>query len=292
MNDHFATHNCPANDRCRRECTCCVDTYRIYDSCIGQECLRNLRFCTTDVYQTILNTASAVRIRDISVLWVRILSEEVPFRTGYYSITVRYYFRITLEVCQGLGTTPQIIAGLACYDKNVILYGGEGTVSVYYSDNQQNFCSAIPDFNQSIGRSSAPRVVTEIATPVGLEVNLRESGEDDTPLCCQNLPEEIAAQFEGSFDAEVEITQSAYVTVGIFTIIRVERPAQLMMDNSENCFPDKTCNSSGVFTDACTLFSSMQFPYEEFAPTPQCNELDLSNDRIGLDPALDPGDYQ
>lgn len=290
MNESFGTNK--FQNRCHQECTCCVDTFRIYDSCIGQECLRSLRFCTTDTYQAILNSATALRIRDISVIWVRILSEEVPFRTGYYNITARFYFRITLEVCQGLGTTPQIISGLACYDKNVILYGGEGNVSVFYSDNQQRFCNAIPEFDQIVGGNKAPRVVVEVATPVGLEVDLTEVDAETQPPCCQNLPEEIAAQFEGSFTGDFEITAAAFVTLGIFTIIRVERPAQLSMQSCDNCFPDKTCDSSDVFTDACTLFSSMQFPYKEFAPTPQCQNLDLSSERSSQDPLINPEDYQ
>ncbi len=290
MNETFGT--CGSKGRCNKECTCCVDTYRIYDSCIGQECLRNLRFCTTDTYQAILNAATALRIRDISVIWVRILSEEVPFRTGYYNITARFYFRVNLEVCQGLGSTPQIISGLACYDKNVILYGGEGNVAVFYSDNQQRFCNTIPEFEQIIGGNKSPRIVVEVASPVGLEVTLTEVDADTQPPCCQNLPDEIAAQFEGNFTGNFEITQAAFVTLGIFTIIRVERPAQLTMQSCDNCFPDKTCDSPGVFADACTMFSSMQFPYEEFAPTPQCENLDLSSDRIGQDPALDPANYQ
>lgn len=253
---------------------CCVDTYRIYDSCIGQECLRNLRFCTTDTYQEILNNASALRIRDISVLWVRILTEEVPFRTGYYNITARYYFRITLEVCQGLGAIPQIISGLACYDKNVILYGGEGNVSVFYSDNQQGFCNAAPAFEQIIGGNKVPRVVVEVATPVGLDINLVDLNSEENAPCCQNLPDEIAAQFEGSFSGEFNITQTAFITIGIFTIIRLERPAQLSLDGCSNCFPDKTCESTDVFTDACTLFNSMEFPYNDFAPSPQGNNED------------------
>lgn len=291
MNEKFGMFGCKHDHHCHSDCSCCIDTYRIYDSCIGQECLRNLRFCTTDTYQTILNGASALRIRDISVLWVQLLTEEVPFRTGYYSITARYYFRVTLEVCQGLGTTPQIIAGLACYDKNVILYGGEGNVSVFYSDSQQTFCSLPTDYSQIPGRSRAPRIVAEVASPVGLEVNLIELEEGEQPLCCQNLPDEISSQFEGSFTGEFTISQTALITLGIFTIIRVERPAQLTMDHCENCFPDKTCDSSGVYTDACTLFSSMQFPYEDFAPSVKENQIDLSTDRSAQDPALTPSDY-
>ena len=290
MNESCFSH--PLTNRCHNECTCCIDTYRIYDSCIGQECLRNLRFCTTDIYQTILNTATALRIRDISVIWVRILTEEVPFRTGYYNITARFYFRVTLEVCQGLGTSPQIIYGLACYDKNVLLYGGEGNVSVFYSDTRQNFCSSIPEFDQIVGGNKAPRVVVEVASPVGLEVNLLDISPDDQAPCCQNLPLEITEQFEGSFTEETEITQTAFITLGIFTIIRVERPAQLAMESCDNCFPAKTCDSSSTFTDACTLFNSMQFPYEEFAPAPQCSTLDLTNDRSNLDPAIDAADYK
>lgn len=290
MSELFHALKTASENRCRGELGCCIDTYRVYDSCIGQECLRGLRFCTTDTNQAILNTATALRIREISVLWVQILTEEVPFRTGYYNITARYYFRITLDACQGLAA-PQTVTGLACYDKNVILYGGEGAVSTFYSDTQEAFCGTAADYSSVLNRPGTPRVVVEVATPVGLEVDLVDGNPDDGVLCCQNLPTELAEQFEGSFTGDFDILQSAYITLGIFTILRVERPAQLTVASADNCFPDKTCEGDGVFTDACTLFNSMAFPYEQFAPLPQGAPPDLSADRTAQDPTLSPADY-
>lgn len=282
--------NCTTADTTANN-TCCVDTYRIYDSCIGQECLRGLRVCFTDQGQRILNTANAVRIQDLKVIWVQILSEEVPFRTGYYSINLRYYFAVTVEVCLGLGVSSQI-RGIACYDKNVLLYGGEGSVSIFTSDSHQNYCSAPPSFGSTGCTTNAPRIVAEVAAPVGLEINLLDETPEDNCESC-NIPAELAAQFEGSFNfSNPAIEKTVYVTLGIFTLVRVERCAQLMLNTCTNCFPDKTCEGDTTFSDACSLFNSMSFPYEVFSPAPAGETLDLTTEKYADDPGVDPAQYR
>jgi hypothetical protein len=56
-----------------------------------------------------------------------------------------------------------------------------------------------------------------------------------------------------------------YVTIGQFSIIRLERDTQLLMPSYDYFVPDKECLGSGD-DDACTLFSRIHFPVEEFFP--------------------------
>ena len=55
-----------------------------------------------------------------------------------------------------------------------------------------------------------------------------------------------------------------YVTLGQFSMIRLERSVPLTL-NAENYLPENECaGSSG--DDPCTMFSRVRFPVEEFFP--------------------------
>ena len=55
------------------------------------------------------------------------------------------------------------------------------------------------------------------------------------------------------------------VSLGIFSLVRVVRPAQYLVSASEFVIPDKEC-VAGTPGDPCALFRSMAFPIGEFSP--------------------------
>ncbi|MBE6550787.1 MAG: hypothetical protein E7665_01495 [Ruminococcaceae bacterium] len=245
--------------------SCCIDTYRIYDSCRTQECIEDLRVLVTDADQETLNNASAVRVRSCKILWTQISTEEMPFNKGYFQIDIRYYFYITLDCCLGFGNSREV-QGLAIYDKTVILFGGEGNVSVFQSDIYRQFCSA-PDLGGMNVTANLPRAVVEVAEPVVLSLNMTETCAEPTPFSRgEPIPESICACFGGSFFTDCVRTKNVFVTIGVFSVVRIERPSQIVIPACEVCIPDKTCDSSSAYSDPCTLFRSMSFPIEEFYP--------------------------
>ena len=56
-----------------------------------------------------------------------------------------------------------------------------------------------------------------------------------------------------------------YVTLGQFSIIRLERDTQLLMPVYDYCMPEKEC-SCGNTDDPCSLFRNISFPVGEFFP--------------------------
>ena len=56
-----------------------------------------------------------------------------------------------------------------------------------------------------------------------------------------------------------------YVTLGQFSIIRLERDSQLLIPAYDYCMPSKECTSSSE-EDPCSIFRQVQFPTEEFFP--------------------------
>lgn len=56
-----------------------------------------------------------------------------------------------------------------------------------------------------------------------------------------------------------------YVTLGQFSIIRLERETQLLMPVYDYCMPEKECACSGD-DDPCEIFRQVKFPVNEFFP--------------------------
>lgn len=57
------------------------------------------------------------------------------------------------------------------------------------------------------------------------------------------------------------------VSFGIFSIIRLIRPAEYLISATEYVIPDKECVAAEE-DDPCALFRSMAFPIGEFSPRP------------------------
>lgn len=59
-----------------------------------------------------------------------------------------------------------------------------------------------------------------------------------------------------------------YVTLGQFSIIRLERDTQLLTPVYDYCVPEKECPCDGgsCQEDPCELFRKVQFPVGEFFP--------------------------
>ena len=56
-----------------------------------------------------------------------------------------------------------------------------------------------------------------------------------------------------------------YLTLGQFSIIRLERDSQLLIPAYDYCVPQKECPGCGE-EDPCAVFRRVQFPMEEFFP--------------------------
>ena len=56
-----------------------------------------------------------------------------------------------------------------------------------------------------------------------------------------------------------------YVTLGQFSIVRLERDSQLLIPVYDYCMPEKEC-CGGASEDPCGLFRNIAFPVNEFFP--------------------------
>jgi len=256
--------------------TVCIDCNKIMDSCREKDCLEDLKVFLTDYSQEIIDRATSIRCKDAEILWTHVTVEPVPFNRGFFQIDIRFFFKLTFEACVCLGKSQEI-EGIAVFDKSVILFGSEGNVSIFKSDPaSNNFCS-MPNFSSENMRNNLPIAVVEIVDPICLGVKIIEKDQPCHCCCtCEAIPEHICNSVRGQIvnDGEKELV----VTLGIFAIIRLERPTQIVVPCSDFCIPEKECLPINE-EDPCKLFKKMKFPIGEFFP-PSLSNLNFSDDLL------------
>lgn len=127
----------------------CIDTKRIYDSCVSKDCLENLRVTFFASSQRLIDEASSVKCRSCKISAVSIDVDEVPFNKGFYSADVHFYFMLQFDCYSTPCTTPQIACGYTDFNKKCILYGSEGNVKIFTSNlsDKKTDCPEAPQYS-------------------------------------------------------------------------------------------------------------------------------------------------
>ena len=122
--------------------TVCIETNRILDSCRDRDCFENVKVFLTDQGQEIIDRTTQVRVKDVCIAWTYIGIDPVQFNRGFYAITIRFYIKLTFEacVCPGRG---QEFDGIAVLEKQVVLYGGDSSVSIFRSSSDASSPSSV-----------------------------------------------------------------------------------------------------------------------------------------------------
>lgn len=252
----------------------CIHTDKVYDACKEKDCLEDLKVHLTRCSQEIVDRAISVKIKSAEILWVYSDVEPVPFNKGYYTIDLRYFFKIGLEVFTGSGR-PTYIEGLSTFEKKTILYGSEGNAKIYTS----KYKPADYDVIESV-KSNLPKTVVEVVDPIAL--NARIVDKEKSHNCCCNcccdvtsIPSEICRCFEDDLVVSGS-DKTVLVTLGIFTIVKLERYVQLLIPVCDFCIPNKECIES-TDEDPCSIFERITFPVDEFFPPHEDTNIQFNN---------------
>lgn len=82
----------------------------------------------------------------------------------------------------------------------------------------------------------------------------------------KGIPACICALFDGQFQPQSK-ENAVKVSLGIFTIVQLERDVQMLIPAYDFCVPTKECCIDAM--DPCDTFRKIHFPIEEFFP-PNC----------------------
>lgn len=237
-----------------------IHTRKITDSCRDKDCIEDLRVFLTKGSQSLLESAAGARVRSVELLYTYIDVEPVAFDRNHYCIDVTFYYRVLADAVIG-AARPASLYGLAVFSKRAVLCGEDSHAHIYRSDTHIGG----PDGLSRIA-SNRPTAIVEVLDPMVLSSKVREICDCRNPdTTCQ-----IPAEIRGLFDDELVITgdrRRMFVTLGQFSIIRLERDAQLVVPVLDYSIPTKQCSDSpGCAEDPCEVFSKIPFPTSQFAP--------------------------
>ena len=263
----------------RQECPTCIDCDKIYDSCRDKDCLEDLKVHLTECGQEIIDHATNIRCKSAEILSVNISVDPIPFNNGYYSVCTRFYFKLVFEAC--VNGKLREFCGLAIYDKKCVLFGSDGNVKIYTSEScNNNFCHEHEGLPCDC-KTNLPKAVVEVVPPVCLGVKLVEKQYKFGCCCCncEQIPEKICKCFSECFTDDYG-TKNLYVSLGLFTVTRLERPVSLVICAADFCIPEKESSTAGTDTnDPCELFKKMNFPLDDFFPPAQNGKCFVDKDR-------------
>ncbi|MBE6960650.1 MAG: hypothetical protein E7448_08035 [Ruminococcaceae bacterium] len=238
-----------------------IHTRKITDSCRDKDCIEDLRVYLTKGSQGLLDACASAKVRCAELLYTYIDVEPVAFDRNHYCIDVTFYYRILADAVIGTAR-PASLYGLAVFTKRAVLCGEDSRAHIYRSDTR--LCA--PDgFTRHY--ANRPTAVVEVLEPMVLSSKIRDICNEK---CRDDCTLQIPAEIKCLFDDELVLTgerRRLYVTLGQFSIIRLERDAQLVVPVLDYAIPTKECcDAPGCTEDPCEMFSRIPFPASQFAP--------------------------
>ena len=238
-----------------------IHTRKITDSCRDKDCIEDLRVYLTKGSQALLDTCANAKVRCAELLYTYIDVEPVAFDRNHYCIDVTFYYRILADAIIGTAR-PAALYGLAVFTKRAVLCGEDSRAHIYRSDTR--LCA--PDgFTRHY--ANRPTAVVEVLEPMVLSSKVRDVCHEK---CGNDTCLQIPAEIKNLFDDELILSgerRRMYVTLGQFSIIRLERDAQLVVSVLDYAIPSKECcDAPGCAEDPCEMFSRIPFPTNQFAP--------------------------
>ena len=168
------------DDRSIREAVC-IHTRKIFDSCRDKDCVEDLRVYPTRCSQEVIDRAQSIKAGTAELLFAYIDVEPVTFNRGFFTVDVRYFYRITADAFVG-AARPVQVCGLAVFSKRAVLFGSESGSKSFTSEDNENQVRCVP-------QSSLPTAVVEAVIypklPDKLKRNLsviRNGGRDSASV--------------------------------------------------------------------------------------------------------------
>ena len=250
----------------------CIHTRKIYDSCRDKDCIEDLRFYPKLQYVDVINRALSVKGGTATLLHVYVDVEPVSFNRGFFTVDMRFFYAVTLQAYLS-SPVPVAVEGLCVFDKRVILFGSEGNAKIFSSELR----TGEPDL-QMMRRSNAPTAIVEAVDPIVLDARILDGcGKRgcDCDLC--EVPSFVNSCFDGELSSGDD-SRRVYVTLGQFSIVRLERDSQILIPVFDYCMPEKDCSCGtgcSCTEDPCAIFRNISFPVGEFFPP---NTVQISDD--------------
>lgn len=242
-----------------------IHTQKITDACRDKDCIEDLRVYLSTSSQSVLDTAANARVRSAELITAYIDVEPVAFDRHHYCIDMTFYYRILADTMVG-ATRPTVLYGLAVFTKRAVLCGEDSRAHVYSSAAAQ----------LSPFQANRPNAIVEVLDPMVLCSKIKEPDSCGCDTSQIQVPEAIKALFDEPLVVAGGQRQ-LYVTLGQFSIVRLERDAQIVVPVTDCAIPSKECcDSPGSCSseDPCEMFSRIPFPSQQFSGCEEKSECE------------------
>ena len=244
--------------RCSGQQSMSIHTRKITDSCRDKDCIEDLRVYLTTGSQAQLDLSPNARIRCAELITTQVDVEKAAFDGHHYCVNVTFFYRILADTVMGT-CRPATLYGLAVFSKRAVLCGEDSRAHIYRSDRRTG-----------IDGADMPTAVVEVLDPMVLDFKVK-----DVCDCTCDAHTQIPEDIRGHFDEELVLSgekRRMYVTLGQFSIIRLERDVQIVVPVISYSVPSKQCcDTPGCTEDPCEMFSRIPFPEDQFSPK-DCDE--------------------
>lgn len=239
--------------------TMAIHTRKITDSCRDKDCIEDLRVYLTTSSQAQLEAVPNARVRSAELLYANVEVAPVAFDRNHYCIDVTFFYRVIADAVVGIAR-PVTLSGLAVFSKRAVLCGEDSSAHI--------FTSTMPLLAQdapTLRTTNRPTAIVEVLDPMVLSSKVKDICE-----CAETTPVQIPDPIRAQFDEDIVISgvqRQLFVTLGQFSIIRLEREAQLVVNVLDYSLPTKECcDSPACAEDPCEMFSRIPFPARQFSP--------------------------
>ncbi len=237
-----------------------VEAGRILDACRDRDCFEDVRVYLTADGEDLITRTGNVRVKKACISGANIVTDPIQFNGGFYSVDVKFYVTATFEVCVPM-CNAQEFEGVAVVEKRVVLYGGESNVNVFRSVENGSYCN-VPEL--ACCSKKNPEAVVEVLDPVVLGARILDApGDCHCCCCCADIPTRIKDSVCGALVDEDGNGRYLAISLGFFSVIRLVRDGQFLIQANEYCLPDKECTAP-CEDDPCSTFRNIPFPTSEF----------------------------
>ena len=111
-------------------------------------------------------------------------------------------------------------------------------------------------------RYSNPTAKVQAVDPVILSTDVVDACDCSIPIC-SSFPQSILNNVSDSIPSAGS-ARAVLVTLGLFSIVQMERDVQMLIPAYDYCIPERECCCSTQ--NPCDTFQSIDFPVDEFFP--------------------------
>ena len=222
----------------------------------GFDCVENSVAETVDLLRNHPLMPADVTIRDLDLTRIEILRKRPnPLQKGCWDIELKYVFNYTLEFRRADGCFIGTIDATSSHHLRVTLFGSTEADVTTVTDQFENAAS-----------KGGPFIIAE-GKAVALNAELRFPGCNTCHSCnpCHSCGCDCDSS-QSSGDAALGAPIAVNVTIGLFTIVKLFRTVNIMVNSLGRCIPER-CTANATNSDPCNGFEDIRFPLDLFSPT-------------------------